>query len=106
MKSQCKFCKRTSHLGAACRQKKAKDEGGPSGEVSFFHGGYSCVAELEDCDSHHGHLVSKHEFCPSDFSLGSCMLGELELFPSTLPLAESILPIQINNRAKPWQQIQ
>ena len=36
------------------------------------------------------------EFCPSDFSLGSCMLGELEFFPSTIPL-DSILPIQLSD---------
>ena len=57
-KSQCKFCNRTGHLEKACRQKKQRDDGGPSGEASFFHGGYSAVAELQSCDSHHDSLVS------------------------------------------------
>ena len=75
-KSQCKFCKRTGHLEAACRQKKSRDEGGPSGEASFFHGGSSAaVAQLENCDSNHGQY--------SQFSFGESFLGEIEFIPST-----------------------
>ena len=53
LKSQCKFCSRVGHLEKACRQKKQRDEGGPSGEASFFHGGYSAVAELKRKCAYH-----------------------------------------------------
>ena len=53
------FCSRVGHLEKACRQKKHREEGGPRGEASFFHGdGHSAVAEVKSCDSHHDSSVS------------------------------------------------
>ena len=63
---------------------KRDDEAGPSGEVSFFHGGHSFVAELETCDFHHSSSPPQPDFSPSDFVLCESMLGELEFIPSTI----------------------
>ena len=55
----CTYCSRVGHLEQACRQKKQREEGGPRGEASFFHGdGYSAVVELTSCDFHHDLSVS------------------------------------------------
>ena len=57
--SVCTYCSRVGHLEQACRQKKQREEGGPRGEASFFHGdGYSAVVELTSCDFHHDLSVS------------------------------------------------
>ena len=63
-KSQCQFCHKDGHLEEACRQKQQREAGGPSGEASFFHGGYSAVAELKGCDFHHDSSVSLLSFIP------------------------------------------
>ena len=64
-KSQCQFCHKVGHLEKACRQKQQREAGGPSGEASFFHGGYSAVAELESCDFHHDSSVSLLSVIPA-----------------------------------------
>ena len=62
---------------------KSRDEGGPGGEASFFHGGYSAVAQSESCDSHHSQY--------NKFSFGESLLGELEFIPSTSSSTSQLL---------------
>ena len=57
---------------------KAKKEGSPKGEVSLFHGGYSCVAKLQNCDSHHSSTSTQFDFSSFDFVYGETMVAELE----------------------------